>query len=340
MIDSVALAWGHAEPVESKDAHGGTNRRRRQNFEPLAPPVYLDVDELAERHGYDQGQVRSIKYGDKQPTFGHWQEGVVDYLYREGRLEVRASLPKVLTGRNDVVLDEVQTHEALRELVRRAETWAGHPLDLRQAVPTRLDPVFQWEVPSVRWIGQHIKSTLHPARKLVTEHTNPKGGYTLAYGMGSKRVLRFYDKAGESISKGEETALELDTVLRFEIQERRRGHVRLLHERGYRGHDVHHELERALEGLGAVAMRDAEAIIAAAADSWRHALAYTLGSLYVVDRPEILPVIRHHFSYNAAYRWRQRARAHALEVGTWAPEIPFDVFGASSSPLWALADAA
>ena len=158
MIDSAVLTWGHAL--------GTTERRARRVAEPVAAPVRLDLLELVDRLGGDEGQVRAIKYGDGDwPVFGHWKVGDVELLYREGRVELRASLPKLLTGRNDVVLDERGVHDGLRELVRTGEELTRHPLELREAVPTRLDYAYQWEVPSVAFVLEHVKSAFAPARK-------------------------------------------------------------------------------------------------------------------------------------------------------------------------------
>jgi len=339
VIDSVALVWGGSRPTRSNtfNARGDSERQlQRSRARPVAE-VELDMDELVDRLGSDNGEVRSIQYGERTPSFGHWQRGHVDVMCSPTRIELRASLPKLLVGRNDVVLDEHGVHQALAELVRAGEEAVGRPLELLEATPARLDYCFQWEVPSVAFIQEHLKAAFMPARKQRTEHVNPKGGRSLVWGYGSKRAIRFYDKVGEMISSGEEIAPELarDTLLRYEIQERRRQRLELVHVNGYRSADVIGELERAVQFLGQVAMLDAERLLELAGpDKWVHSVAYTLGALHLNEHDELWPVLRRVVAKNAYYRWRRRARTVALKVGDWEPTIPFDAFGAESVPIW------
>lgn len=330
MIDSVALTWGHALTTSSRRPERPRSGRK---VEPLSPPVRLDFPELVERLGCEEGQVRSIRYGDTWPVFAHWQVGAVELLYREGRVELRASLPKLLTGRNDTVLDERGVHDGLRELVRVGRELTRHPLELREAVPTRLDYAWQWDVPSVAFVLEHLKASFHPARKLRTENVSPKGGRSFSWGYGSQRVLRFYDKVGELRARGEETDRELDTLLRYEIQERRRQKLRLVHEHGYRAGDVRHELEHAIASLATVSLRDFRELLDTYG-SYPHRVAYALGSLYLVDHDEFWPVLRKVTSKSTIYRWRKRAnRAAAIAVGDFDFHIPPHAFDSGES-LW------
>lgn len=333
VIDSVALTWGHAIGSAPRRADAPRTQGGRR-AEPVAAPVRLDMEELVARLGTDEGQVRSIRYGDKRPDFGHWKVGDVELLYREGRVELRASLPKLVAGRNDVVLDERDVHAGLRELVRAGTELAQHPLELREAVPTRLDYAWQWEVPSVAWVIEHLKASYAPPRKKRNEIVSPKGGRSLVFGYDKgRRTIRFYDKVGELRDRGEESVHDVDTILRYEIQERRRGKLRLVHERGYSAVDVHRELEHGVASIAAVASRDVEAILTAARDEWWGALAYTLGGLYLVEHEEMLPVIRRCVSRRVYYLWRRRARELQLQVADWSPVIPLQELVASTS-LW------
>lgn len=333
MIDSVALTWGHATGSTPRLANAPRTQGGRR-AEPVAAPVRLDLERLVERFGTAKGEVRSIRYGDKQPSFGQWQHEGCDVLYREGRLEVRASLPKLMLGRNDVVLDEPHVHRGLAEVARVASDVAGYPLALREAVPTRLDYCFQWEVPSVAWILEHLKASYAPPRKQRNEIVSPKGGRSLVYGYDKgRRTIRFYDKVGELKARGEESMFDVDTVLRYEIQERRRPRLRLVHEHGYTAVDVHRELEHGVASIAAVACRDVEAILNAAREEWWGAIAFTLGALYLVDHGEMFPVLKRVVSKNVFYAWKRRARSLALQVGDWRPDIPLTELAASSS-IW------
>jgi hypothetical protein len=323
MIDSVALVFGHAIGTTPRRVDAPRSGRRA---EAVAAPVRLDMDELAARFGDDDGQVTSKRYGDKEPSFGQWPHpDGADILYREGRLELRASLPKLLLGRNDVVLDERGVHDGLRELVRIGSDVAGYKLELGEAVPTRLDYCWQWEVPSVAWILEHLKASYMPPRKQRNEIVAPKGGRSLVFGYDkSRRSIRFYDKVGELAARGDESVHDLDTLLRYEIQERRRDRLRLVHERGYNAVDIHRELEHGVASIAAVASRDVEAILAAGREEWWGAIAFTLGSLYLVDHGEMFPVLRRVVSNNTYYAWRRRARELKLQVADWSPRIPLD----------------
>lgn len=342
MLDSVSLTWGHAV--------GTAERRARGQAEPLSAPVRLDLDLLGRKLGNRDGQITAKQWGDGGPArYGHWQNGAVDVMYREGRLELRASLPKLLLGRNDVVLDERGVHDALRELVHVGRELvdgcesAGHAapaLSLREADPARLDYCFQWTVPSVGFYLETLKSAFKPARKNRSEHVSPKGGRTMAWGSGSKRMIRFYDKVGELISHKEDVpeGAELDTLLRYEIQERRRPHIRLVHEDGYRAAAVRRELEHGLEALRGIAMRDLDAILASYGES-KHAMALALSALYLVEHDEAWPWVRKNVSQAGYYRWRKRVAAAAMSVGDLNLEIPPAAFETGGC-LWALAEVA
>lgn len=339
MIDSVRLVWGHAI--------GTAERRARGCAEPLSPPVRLDLDRLGERLGAADGQITTKTWGGGEPTpYGAWKSGNVELMYREGRLELRASLPKLLLGRNDVVLDERGVHDALVELVRVGRELVdgcgsrGHPstpaLTLREADPARLDYCFQWSVPSVAFTLEHMKAAFAPRRKLRTENVAPTGGRSVTWGYGSKRVIRFYDKVGELLARKEDVPadVELDTLLRYEIQDQRRGHLRLVHENGYRAADVRDELARGVQAVGAIALRDLDAIVATYGE-WQHRYAYTLASVYVAEHDEVLPWLRKRVGSSTYARWKQRARVVAMTVGDFEPTIPIDAFAAAASPIWA-----
>jgi hypothetical protein len=333
VIDSVALVWGHAIGSSARRAYAPRTQDGRRN-EALSPPVRLELEQLVERFGSDEGQVTTKRYGDKQPTFGQWQHDGADVLYREGRLEVRGSLPRLVAGRNDVVLDERGVHHGLRELERIATDVAGYKLKLIEAVPTRLDYCWQWQVPSVAWILEHLKASYAPPRKKRNEIVSPKGGRSLVFGYDKgRRTIRFYDKVGELHDRGEESMHDVDTILRYEIQERRRGKLRLVHEHGYTAVDVHRELEHGVAAIAAVAARDVEAVLAAGRDEWSGAVAFTLGALYLLDHEAMFPVLRRVVSRRSYYAWRRRARELQLQVADWTPHIPLDELVASTS-LW------
>lgn len=360
MIDSVALVWG--------SEMSSPPRRARGVPMPESRPLELDVRELHERFAvFGPMTVKEFEPG-KTSTGGHWKFAELELLYSDaGRLEVRASLPRVITGDlNDVVLDERGVHDALRELARRAGDLIGRPLDLRAAVPARIDSVIQWEVPSVAWCCEHLKSCFHPARKVRTEYISPKGGRSVIWGYKSKRVLRFYDKGAEvaekrareishnipkaeleqmseserqrAISSARRRAREqtfrdanVDTTLRFEVQDRRRQALYLIHENGWRALDVRRELERALVGLAAVKGRDFAAVLDSYNPDYPNRVAYAAGSLYFAEHPDALAVVRTRVSRRAYYDWRRRAAQVALAVADWAPIIPGDAFESNAS---------
>src|SRR5581483_7549422 len=136
---------------------------------------------------------------------------------------------------------------------------------------------------------------------------------------------------GELIARGEETMFDVDTILRYEIQERRRPRLRLVHEHGYTAVDVHRELEHGIGSIAAVACRDVEAIMTAAREEWWGAIAFTLAALYLVDHEERFPVLRRVTSRPLYYRWKRRARELQLQVADWRPDIPYSELAASSS---------
>jgi hypothetical protein len=352
VIDSVALVWGGQTGSAARRADAP---RRGRSREVVADPVRLDFADLASRLGSDDGQLRSRRYARGVWTGGHWQlEGGIDFMYRDGRVEVRASLPKLLIGRNDVVLNDHGVHTALRELAQRAGTAAGQPLSLREAVPTRLDYCFQWEVPSVAAVQAHLKRVFKPPRKRFTENVSPRGGRSVMWGYASPYGVRFYDKVGELVDAGvDETVVELDPdthgtfvergelsargldrLLRYEIQDRRSsGELRFVHERGYRAVDVRHELQRPLRGLVETWSANLDALIDERPD-YVHQLAYVLGSLHLAEHEEFWPVLKTRLHRNVYNRWRRRAQAAALALHGWQPIIPRSAFVAAAESIW------
>lgn len=378
MIDSVALVWGHST--------GTAPRRARGVAERVSPPVHLDFADLSARLGSDEGEVTVKVYRDGPRQYGHWKvDSNVDFMYRPGRLELRASLPKVLLGRNDVVLDERGVHDGLRKLVRIGEAAAGHALTLHEAVPSRLDYAYQWDVPSVAAALDVVKVAYQPRRKLRTENVSPKGGRSVSWGYGGKRVVRFYDKGAEIAEReAREVVLteamagvaaseldrlkpdererfmaslrrkaaerfwreaELDTHLRFEIQERRRDRLRLIHDLGYTGSGVRAELEREIAPLAETAQTypNLTALLDSYGD-WPHAFAYAVASLHLAGPggDALWPIAKSRLHRNSYRRWKERSREAALAVAAWSLRIPADAFEAESV-LWApheLAEAA
>lgn len=365
MIDTVALVWG--------SEMSSPPRRARGVPMPESRPLTLDVKELHERFSA-HGALTHKEFKDgKRAVGGHWKFAELELLYSEsGRLEARASLPRIATGDlNDVVLDEAGVHDALREVARRAGDLVGQPLSLKAATPARIDSVIQWEVPSVAWTLEHLKSSFTPARKNRTEIVSPKGGRSLVFGYGGKRVLRFYDKGaevaekrvkeiGHGIPQQELATLDefdrqraimrarqaerdriirnaqLDVTLRFEVQDRRRQALYLIHENGWRACDVRDELERALIGLACVQGHDFAAVLDSYNPEFVNRVAYAAGSIYFAEHPESLAVVRTRVSRRAYYAWRKRAAAAALAVADWAPIIPPNAFESPSSSLWSL----
>lgn len=204
MIDTVSLSWGH------------------EGF------VRIDWDDLVERFAGEKGRVTEITpTGDRRwrvrhhsflnkthatdnrsagcpspaKRYGSWKVGDITLMpgRESGRVEVRASLPKVLMGRNDVLLDRSGVHDALREVVGRASELLRVDLSLEDARPFRLDYVYQWEVDSVAGVLGEVRKALKAPRKDLTEWVSRTGalGRSLYYGLGTKDVWRFYDKAAE-----------------------------------------------------------------------------------------------------------------------------------------------
>lgn len=355
MIDSAVLVWGVATPagaVDDGNRPPAAARRRAARLRE-SPPVYLNWPELLERHGSDKGQVRRIVYGDREMTAGHWQPGDFEMLYTEGRVELRASLPKILTGRNDAMLDEAGVHDALHELVRLGREATGAKLELAAAVPSRLDFFYDWrDTASVGFVLEHIKSSFSPARKGMTEWQTPRGGHSLVWGYGGKRVIRFYDKGAElteqAIKSREITWTKghrlncrcekcgpapypIDTLLRFEIQERRRGPLRLIHERGYRAADVMHELQRTIGVLGDVVLHDLREI---ASTRPPITVGVFIRSQWLRENTGAWPILKEHLPAMTYYRWRRQARENVLGSAYWTPTIPPDAFDSAGASVW------
>jgi hypothetical protein len=338
VIDSVAFRWEH---------------------------LPLDFEELASRLGSDAGEVRSIRYGQRNKDYGHWSSGSAAVMYTgAGRLELRSSLPKLLTGQNDALLSEAGVHAALAELTRVGSEVTGVDLDLVAASPLRLDYVYQWEVPSVAAILAEMKTSFQPGRKRMTEEINSSGarGRSLYYGKGGKQVLRFYDKRAEvaeallrevthgvdqelldqmtplereiAMREGRRASRErflhdagIDTLLRYEVQDRRRASLERIRDGGYLATDVHEELARPLQSFHEARIRNVDELLAeASVAKWPHAVAYTLAALQLGEHPELWPSLRMHASRNVFSRWRRRSRQAAPK--TWIPEIPADAFEA------------
>lgn len=323
MIDSVELTFGHAI---------GTTARRVQHprrAEAVAEPVRLDFRDLIDRLGSDDGQITRKRYGEKEPVFGHWKfDDGVELLYREGRAQLRASLPKLLTGRNDIVIGEADVHEGLRRLVSRGSDLAQHPFILGEAVPTRLDYVYQWQVNSVAWLIEFLRAQMRLPKAAVETIVVPgaTGGRTLYFAKGSKRVIRFYDKVAELAKHGFASEYEADTLLRFEIQERRRPRLRLVHERGYPAALVRHELCSIVDAIQLAETTRVERLLELRDSAWPHALAYALASIQLADHDELLPVIRRITSSSTFYRWRARATEWHVDIGDWKFDIPGNAF--------------
>lgn len=375
MIDSVALTWG--------GSLGTMTRLARGQAEPVSDPVYLDLERLHAKYARF-GELTTKRY-DRAGVHegGNYNFGQVQLLYQPGRLEARASLPKIITGDlNDVVLDVRGVHDALGMLVERVNdlvTDCGvvdpktrvrrpvEPVTLREARPTRMDYVVQWEVGSVGWSLELLQSGFHPHRANMSFEKSIQGGRTLYFGKGGKRVLRFYDKGaevmyrrskeiGHHVDRDQLEAMneldrrrallnakrlareearrdaKLDVTLRFEVQDRRTDHVRSIHELGWRACDVRHQLEKALSGIAIEAELDFPALLGEI--SGPHRVAYAAAPFYIAEHPEeTLPAIRALVSDRAYYTWRRRAQK--VTKRGWLPEIPPDSFDGDSQ-LWAV----
>jgi hypothetical protein len=348
VIDSVALVWGHDEPY------------------------WLDWTEVTERLGSPKGEVTTKRYGEHERQYGHWQRGDVDVMVRGdgAKVELRASLPKLQTGDNTALLGAAGVHNGLSEMARRGGEILGCELDLAAAKPTRLDYVFQWEVPSVAAVLDELQTSFAPARKRMSadRSRSAAAGRSLYYGKGGRHVLRFYDKRAEvaereirSIGHGlraddldrvhdlvgktmvrsarreaRERFLRdeagLDTLLRYEVQDRRKSSIRAIHASGYDPELVRSELLRPLEPLIALRIRDVEELLTEAKHSpWPHAVRDALAALHLGEHPELWPLMRRLEHRNTYARWRRKARRVAPR--TWAPAIPERAFGPPTS-LW------
>lgn len=334
MIDSKAIVWGAGQRIpDSRVARSRYRGNVVMNDQPGG--LWLDFDELSERLGCSDGEVREISYAAGKKRFGHWQVGHIDLMYGEssGRLELRCSLPKLLLDRNDELLTESGVHEALRVLAQVGSELTGVELDLADATPTRADLCYQWPVHSVAETLQWIKAGHKPARRRRHEIVSPRGGNSLVYGYGTKSLRRFYDKVGEMIEKGEDSDLDRDTLLRFEIQERRRPVLRLLHENGYRARDVVEHLQSALDDYSTlIAGSVVEYLRRAAAEGKRPRA--VLGDLYLAQNDHLLPALRELYSESTYYDLRRRAKKAAVVVSPWIPVVPDDAFDDAVSGLW------
>jgi hypothetical protein len=350
VIDTVAFVWGVATPV-STFVDEPRGRARRRSIVHDSPPVYLEWPDLLDRLGSPNGEVRRMRYGDRVVDVGHWKVGDHELLYTDGRVELRASLPKLLVGSNIAVLDEAGVHDAMRELVRVGSETAGATLALETMVPSRLDYCVNWELISVDWALEHLKASM-PSRAKFDETISRRGGHTLYWGKGSKRVLRWYDKGAEAldaaIKSGEVTwtkghrlncrceqcgpaPFPIDTILRFEIQERRRGQLRRVHERGYRAADVREELQRTIGKLADLQMYDLREL---ASTRPPMTVGVYIRSQWLRDNPAAWKILREHFPASTYHRWRQQSREKLLGSAGWTPHVADDAFESAASNLW------
>jgi hypothetical protein len=354
MIDTVELVFGHTEPL------------------------WLDVDSIVAELGSDDGQVKRLRFGDREKEYGMWKVGHVLLMLgrQSGRLELRASIPKLLTGRNDETLDVAGVHEGLHELVRRGGDLVGKKLTLKEARPRRIDYVNQWDdVESVRAVLAQIRASFNPPRKPVTEWSASSGalGHSLVYGYGTRHALRFYDKGAESaeqqlveVTHGltpEElealspaarelklkearreareqvlTDANLDTVLRYEVQDKRPNVVREIHANGYNAAAVEEQLRRPLEAIPEMRVSGFADVLAQEPD-WPHRFAYAVAKHALAEHPEhYWPVARKNLHRNTYSRWRRRARGAARR--TWEPTIPEGAFGSADLTAWDAEEAA
>jgi hypothetical protein len=348
MIDSAALAWGYDEPLRG-----------------------LDFDQLVERLKSEDGQVRTLRFGDRVKEYGAWKIGDVIVMpgRQSGKVELRASLPKLLTGRNDEVLDAAGTYDAFRDLAARGSDILGIDLALEEARPYRIDYVFHWEVASVAALLNELRTVLAPARKDMTYWENSSGalGRSLYYGLGTKHVLRFYDKGAEQaahdlvavehgLTAEELDAMnplerdlkikaarrevreevlrtaDIDRILRFEVQDRRPNVIRRLHAEGYPPSDIAAELAKPLRKLQMEPLHAFEDVLAREPE-WRHRFAYGFLHWALPQHPEVLPVARRELHRNTYGRMRRMAPKTGPR--TWAPDIPAAAFGPPSN-LWGL----
>jgi hypothetical protein len=352
VIDTAIIVWGGQIGTAARRVKAPLSGRR---LELLAAPIRLDVDELASRLGDDAGQVTEKRYGEKKWQGGHWTlDDHIELMYRHGRVEARASLPKLLTGRNDVVLNERGVHEALRLLASRVSVALEYPLSLREATASRLDYAIQWDVLSVAAALEHLKRALK-TRKMRTENVAASGrGRSVVWGYRSQHALRFYDKIGELAETCElDPAVELDTdmygpllededaavvrdldrLLRYEVQDKRRDVVRLIHERGYRAVDVRLQLMKPIESVIAKPILDLRALIAS------EGRLKALAAIALAEHPEFWPEVAKHGHPNTVSRWRAAARRAGATFETWSPAIPPTAFVADGAELWADDDA-
>src|SRR5207248_1199945 len=120
---------------------------------------------------------------------------------------------------------------------------------------------------------------------------------------------------------GDHCDYPLDTLMRFEVQDRRRERLRAIHHQGYAAHAVRGELQRTVAQLGALSHRDLRSMIAGESAS---TIARTLGMLYLVEHEEAWPIVRSEISRRTYYRWKQHSRELALGSADWSPTIPDD----------------
>ncbi len=373
MIDTAVLAWGKATPTpDAVRVRRPSGVRGLEDFAarfPASPPVYLDWNDLRSRLGSPDGELRQILYKESAALRGHWKVGDVELLYTDGRIELRASLPKLLTGDNAAVLDETGVKHALTKLVALGNdiagtAWVGTPharksvpitLDLASAVPRRLDYCYQWHVASVAFAFEHLKASFAPSRKVFHEIISPQGGRTLTWGYGgAKRTIRFYDKGAEVTEKltraGELRRVKShrvdcrcsrcgtspyphDTILRFEIQDREHNNrLRCIHEKGYAAADIRGELNRVLSLLRVTAIADLETLLV---DATPERVGTIIRSLWLREHPEAWAVLRKHLPRPTYYRWRKLAREFELGTADWVPKIPDEAFEPGTATLTA-----
>lgn len=254
-------------------------------------------------------------------------------MYSEpaGRVELRCSLPKLMTGRNDELLDATATHDALRHLAAVGSDAIGVELNLREGRPTRLDLVYDWEVDSVTETLDWIERGLSTPRRLRTRNVSPRGGtsYVVGYGSGRRsRVLRFYDKGAEAREKKETTSLERDKVLRFELQEQRPEHLALVHEDGYTPGEITRRLQKELDPLSTlVAVGVGEYLDRRTPAGNRRRISSSLGYLHLAQNPQLWGHVRERISESSYHELRANARRAMLAVTPWWPAIPLDAYG-------------
>lgn len=332
-MDSVVLRWGSQRGSQLAAIENPFSGRKVDGPADLDLRREVVVDELAARHGASHGEVQSRIYPRGESILGHWKFGPVDLMVSDtGKAEVRASLPNLYVGRNDIVLTVLETRLALELLALVARMATGCSLlTVENARLCRADFCVQTVVASVSHVLKALERAWSPPRRAITTTwvaKGMKGGRSLVFGYGTPYVIRLYDKNAERASKGQLVPDELfDRLLRIEVQERRAGALEGTRREGYSADTLMQSLRSPFERWPLIV---APAI---SGEMRPRARLEAMAHRYLAEHPELLASMRNAIPPSEWWRYSKGAReAAATELDGWTFEIPDDLPQSGMAP--------